>query len=79
MRSLISCRKKSKRERDIESGRDATASLDAFDCDVVDAVADTLGEIGDAVSYYFLNPSKLSYDFAFSSSVEDLIFPVSTN
>lgn len=72
---------KSKRERDAESSRNAPAAsepLYACDCQVVDAVTQTLGEIGDAVSYYFLRPSKLPYDFACSPDVEDLIFPVST-
>lgn len=75
-------KKKSKREQDNESRRNTSASsapLDSCDCHVVDAVTETLGEIGDAVCYYFLRPSKLSHDFACSSNVEDVIFPVSTD
>lgn len=72
---------KSKRERDAKSSRKspgASEPPDACDCQVVDAVTQTLEEIGDAVSYYFLRPSKLSHDIACSSDIEDLIFPVST-
>ena len=75
--------KKSKPGRDIESNDNTPAATAPFpdddDCDVGDAVTETLEEIGDAISYYFLHPSKLSYDFSFVLTAEDLIFPVSTN
>ena len=54
-----------------------TAVEELSDC-VSDTMQDTIEEIGDALQYYFSNPNKLSYDMAYELTVEDIIFPVST-
>lgn len=66
-------RKKRSKQLDAEP-----TAIDEMSVCVSDSMQDTMEEIGDAVHYYFLNPKKLSYDFAYEMTVEDIIFPVST-
>lgn len=55
-----------------------TTVIDEVSECVSDTMQETLEEIGDAVHYYFRNPKSLTYDFAYELTVEDIIFPVST-
>lgn len=71
-------RKKNAKQRNSTDSPTAVDEIETSEC-VSDTMQDTIEEIGDALHYYFLNPNKLSYDMAYEMTVEDIIFPVSSD